>query len=380
LTLKLKNFQHEIQICAKCGYCRDECAVWKIRGFDTVSPRGKILLLKHFLEQKKEIPQELINNWYFCCTCGKCAEICPLEIDFPELVRTYRIEFAKNLKSIPKPILKTTDNIISTGNPLGQSRDDRNDWRPDELILGKQSKNLFYVGCMSSYWTMESAELITRILNKIQFDFTILEDESCCGYIEFWSGEVEKAKQLAEQLAGKIEDANISTIFTACPGCYSTLKHDYQKIGVELKTEILHISELFARLIDEGKMKFTTSLNTKVTYHDPCHLGRFHKIFEAPRYIIKNLPGVEFIEMDYNKENANCCGGPLRTAFLKDAEKIGEIRAKEASETGAKFVTTICPQCEISLRQSSRNFEYTVANLIILVAKALGIEAADDYL
>ncbi|NVM53104.1 MAG: (Fe-S)-binding protein [Candidatus Helarchaeota archaeon] len=380
MSIQQEHYEKELYICAKCGYCVRECAVWKVNGYDTVTPRGKILLLKHFIEQKKELPPELIKNWYLCCTCGKCTEICPLEIDFPELVRTYRIQFAKNKKNIPKPFQKTTENIFSTGNPLGRSRDDRNDWRPDEINFKKDSNHLFYVGCMSSYWTMEVAELVARILNKIQYDFTVLENEPCCGYIEFWSGEINKAKELATNFAQIIKEAGITTIFTACPGCYSTLKYDYPKLNIKINAEVLHISDLFARLIDEGKLNFTTNLNCTITYHDPCHLGRFHGIFNTPRQIIKALPSVKFIEMDYNKENSNCCGGPLRTAFLDIAQKIGELRAKEANDTGADIVTTICPQCVISLRQSSHDFDYIVTDLIVLIAKALGIKEADDYL
>ncbi|MHA1279204.1 MAG: (Fe-S)-binding protein [Candidatus Helarchaeota archaeon] len=380
MSIRLKNYSIELQICAKCGFCRDSCAIWQIIGFDTVSPRGKILLLKHFLEQENEVPQELVNNWYLCCTCGKCVELCPLEIDFPELVRTIRIEFAKNPKRIPKAFVKTTEKIFASGNPLGHDRGDRTDWLPDDIILTKSSPNLFFVGCMSSYWTMEIAELIGRVLNKIGYDFKILDNESCCGYIEFWSGEIDKAKALAEQLAKRIEEAEVTTIFTACPGCYSTLKHDFPKLNIKLNAEVLHISELFVELLDDGKLNFTTSIDAILTYHDPCHLGRFHKIYDPPRQIIQKLPGITFVEMDYNRENANCCGGPMRTAYLGHAEKIGRLRAKEANDTGAKFVTTICPQCVISLRQSSSDYEYVVTDLVVLIAKALGINEADDYL
>ncbi len=376
MSIQLKKYQEELYICAKCGYCRNECAVWKIVGYDTVSPRGKILLLKHFLEQKKEIPQELIDNWYLCCTCGKCKVYCPTDIDFPELVRTLRIKFAQDIKKIPQEFLKTTKNIIENGNPLGLDIEDRNEWRPDDLILKKHSKNLFYVGCLSSYWTMDSPELITKILNKIDFDFTLLENEPCCGYIEFWSGEIEKAKEIAQKLASTIEAAGIEMIFTACPGCYSTLKHDYQKLNINLNVEVLHISELFAKLIKDGKLKFNKNLNTKVTYHDPCHLGRFHGIYEAPREILKALPGVELIEMENNKQYSNCCGGPLRTSNLEFAENIGKKRAEEAFNTKATYVTTICPQCLISLRQSAAllKYDYEVVDLNVLIAMALGIE------
>ncbi len=338
--------------------------------------------MKYFLEQKKEIPKDLINNWYLCCTCGKCADICPLEIDFPELIRTYRIEFAEEPKNIPEPFLKATENIFNTGNPLGRERANRNDWRPDDLFLNKDSKHLFYVGCLSSYWIMESAELICRILNKIQYDFNMLEQEPCCGFIETWSGEIDKARELAEQFASLIENMGITTIFTACPGCYSTLKHTYRKMNITMNAEILHISELFARLIDEGKLNFINSIDATITYHDPCHLGRFYGIFDAPRRIIKALKGITFVEMEHNLQDANCCGGPMRTAFLDLAQKIGNLRAREAADTHAEYVTTICPQCVISLRQSAAllNCDYNVIDLIILIAKALGIEEADDYL
>ncbi|TFG04272.1 MAG: (Fe-S)-binding protein [Promethearchaeota archaeon] len=380
MSIQIKDFMTELYVCAKCGYCRDECAIYKVNGFDTVTPRGKILLLKHFLEQNIEPPLELIQNWYLCCTCGKCTTICPLDIDFPELIRTIRIEFGKNPTNIPDGFLKTTQQIFTTGNPLGRELDERNDWRPEELKLKEDAPNLFFVGCMASYWTMEVAELIGRILNKIEFDFTILEEESCCGYIEFWSGEIEKAKALAEKLAEKIKKAGINTIFTACPGCYSTLKDDFPKMGINLDAEILHISELFHRLVDEGKLKFTNSVHATVTYHDPCHLGRLHGIYEAPRELLKRIPGINFVEMEHNREDANCCGGPMRTAFIEDAAKIGKLRAQEANDTGATYVTSICPQCEISLRQSAKDFDYVVTDIIVLLAKALGIEEAKDYL
>ncbi|MHA1266251.1 MAG: (Fe-S)-binding protein [Candidatus Helarchaeota archaeon] len=380
MSIQLKDYEKEFQICAKCGYCRDECAIWKAIGYESVTPRGKILLFNYYKTQKEPIPPKLITNWYLCCTCGRCAEVCPLEINFPELIRTLRIQFAKNDKNIPKPFRKATANVLSTGNPLGRDHNERMDWLPDEITLTKGAPNLFFVGCMTSYWTLDTAELIARILNKIHLPFSLLEDETCCGYLEFWSGEIDKAKEIAQNLATTIQTTGVKTIFTACPGCYSTLKYDYPKLGVPLPAEILHISELFFRLIKTGSLKFTNPLNLTVTYHDPCHLGRFHGIYEEPRELLKAIPGVKLVEMDYNRQEANCCGGPLRTAFLEEAKKIGEMRAKEAANTGADYLTTICPQCVISLRQSAGDFNYTVVDLIVIIAKALGIDEADDFL
>ena len=381
MTLKT-HYKDDLYICSKCGYCRVECPIRKIKGFESTSPRGIFLLVKHFQDKKESLPPELIDIIYQCTTCGLCNEMCPVELNIPEIIRSLRIDIVNEEGKPVEGFVKATKNVMSCLNPLGRDRDERCDWVPDDIKINKDSSNLFYAGCMCSYWEMYSAELITRILNKINFDFKILDDEPCCGWIECWSGEEKIAKEIAEKNMERFKSEGIKRIITSCPGCYSTLKTDYPKLlAKELDVEVIHISELFANLIENGKLKFENELDATVTYHDPCHLGRFHGIYDAPRKIIEALPGVRFIEMENIKEESNCCGGPLRTAYLDYAQEIGKLRTEEIAKTGAKYVTTICPQCIISLRQAAslNEHKFEVIDLIVLVAKALGIKEAEDY-
>ncbi len=383
MTLGIKNYKDQLYICAKCGYCRVDCPIRKIKGFETSSPRAIFLLVKHYLDKKEGLPSELVEIIYQCTTCGLCREVCPTELDIPEIIRSLRMDIVKEQGKPIKGFIKATDNVLSKGNPLGRDRDERCDWVPDDIIIDKNSPNLFYVGCMYSYWEMHSAELTVRILNKINYSFKIMEEEPCCGMLECWDGEIEVAEEIARKNFEKFKAAGISTIITSCPGCYSTLKEAYPKlIGKEFKIIVLHISELLAQLIEEKKINFERENNITLTYHDPCHLGRYHGIYEAPRKIINALPGVKFIEMENIKEESNCCGGPLRTAFLDYAQEIGKNRALEIVNSGAKYVTTICPQCSISLRQAAalNELDFKVIDLIVLVAYALNLEEAEDYL
>ncbi|MHA1378599.1 MAG: (Fe-S)-binding protein [Candidatus Helarchaeota archaeon] len=382
MSLGMKDYEEMLYMCAKCGYCRVDCPIRKIKGFETSSPRAIFLLVKHFKDKNEELPPELIEIIYQCTTCGLCKETCPIELDIPEIIRSMRIDIVKEQGKPVEGFVMATENVLSVCNPLGRARRERCDWVPDDVKIDKDSPNLFFAGCMSSYWEMYSAELATRIFNRINYSFKILEDEPCCGYLECWSGEEEVAKKIARENVERFKSEGISTIITSCPGCYSTLKEDYPRLlGKETGIEVLHISELFAKLIDEKKLRFEQEQNISVTYHDPCHLGRFHGIYDAPRKIIKSLPGITFIEMENIREESNCCGGPLRTAYLDYAQEIGKNRAIEIADTGAEFVTTICPQCVISLRQvaSLNELDFEVIDLIVLIARGLGIEEAEDY-
>ncbi len=383
MTLRVKDYENQLYICSRCGYCRVECPIRKVKGFETNTPRAIFLLVKHFKEKNEPLPPELIELVYQCSTCGLCKEVCPTELDIPEIIRSIRLDIVKEQGKPIKGFAEATENVLAEGNPLKKSCDERVDWLPDDIKMDENSTNLFYVGCMCSYWETYSAELITRIFNKIKFDFKILEDESCCGMLECWSGEEEIAREIAMKNVERFKAEGIRTIITSCPGCYGTLKEIYPKLlETDFGIEVLHLSELLARLIDEGKITFERSNDITVTYHDPCHLGRFHGIYEAPRKIINALPGVKFIELENIKEESNCCGGPLRTAHLDLAQEVGKIRALEIADSGAKYVTTICPQCVISLRQAAslNELDFEVIDLIVLVAYALNIKEAEDFL
>ncbi|MFX1486897.1 MAG: (Fe-S)-binding protein [Promethearchaeota archaeon] len=376
--LQIPEFKKELYICAKCGYCRESCPTRRLIGFDRICPRGLIVSMKHFLEKQKPISKELTENWYFCTTCGRCKEVCPADIDLPELIRSIRIDMIQKGLQMPAYFTTAVNGILDDGNPIGKVKEEKTDLLSGSLITPKKSKYLYFAGCMASYWLPETANAISEILKLASFDFgTLGLDESCCGLVPAWSGDMESTKQVVKKIMKSIEESGASTVFTSCPGCYTTFKNDYPKISGNPGFEVLHVLEVFKELINRGDLTFRKKIDSTVTYHDPCHIGRFHGMFETPREIIQAIPGVRLVEMEYNRKEANCCGGPLRTGgWIDQALTIGKWRIEEAKEVGADLLVTCCPQCVINLRQAALG-SIEVIDFPILLARALNLKL--DY-
>ncbi|MFX1598600.1 MAG: (Fe-S)-binding protein [Promethearchaeota archaeon] len=372
--VQIPEFKQELYICAKCGYCREFCPTRRLIGFDRVCPRGLIISLKHFLEKEESIPKELLENWYFCTTCGYCKEVCPADIDLPELIRSVRIDLLKRGLEMPESVSAAVNGILENGNPIGKVKDEKIDLLSESLTVPKKAKYLYFAGCMASYWLPETANAISEILKIADFDFgTLGLDESCCGWVPAWSGDMNSTKQTAKKTMELIADSGASAIFTSCPGCYTTFSKDYPKIAGGSELKVFHIFEIFKELIDKGKLTFNREIELTVTYHDPCHIGRFHGMFEKPREIIQAIPGIKLVEMEYNRKEANCCGGPLRTGgWIDQALKIGKWRVEEAKEVGAEVLVSCCPQCVMNLRQAALG-SIEVLDLPILLARGLNL-------
>jgi Fe-S oxidoreductase len=214
-------------------------------------------------------------------------------------------------------------------------------------------------------------------LEKAKVKFSILgEDEWCCGSPLLRTGlnDVIK-KDFVKHNIAKIKETGVKTVVTACAGCCNTLKTDYPKINGKMPFKVQHISEYIEMLISSGKLKFTKPINKKITYHDPCHLGRHAKVFESPRNILKSIKGLELIEMERIKENSHCCGagGGFKIAFNEHAENIAGKRAKEAYDTGAELIVTPCPFCVVNLNAGAKkdNIPIKAVDLMQFVIQAL---------
>ena len=215
---------------------------------------------------------------------------------------------------------------------------------------------IYFPGCMATYRAREIAEATIELLRKADVDFKLLgADEWCCGSVLLRTGNVELAKEIAEHNIQAFKKAGTTQVLTSCAGCYRTLKKDYEKMFGKQDFEVIHIVDFLGELVDEGKLKFP-EVKMKVTYHDPCHLGRHSDIYEAPRRILSSIQGLELVEMTRNKQNARCCGagGGVRAAFKELADKMADERLKEAEETGAEVLTSACPFCTFALRDAAK--------------------------
>jgi heterodisulfide reductase subunit D len=180
------------------------------------------------------------------------------------------------------------------------------------------------------------------------------EDEWCCGSVLLRTGNRELAKEVAEHNVKMFKEAGVDEIITSCAGCYKTLKNDYPKLVGEFDIKVLSSPEYINKLVDEGRIKLKGS-NTKVTFHDPCHMGRHSSVYDEPREVLTKIPGVELVEMPRNRENSRCCGsgGGVQSGFRELAHKMADVRIEEAADTGAGLVTTPCPFCTFALSQAA---------------------------
>jgi len=194
-------------------------------------------------------------------------------------------------------------------------------------------------------------------LNRCGVSTNIMEgDEWCCTSPALRTGQTGLTYRFSEHNISTVEHMGAKAMVTACAGCYKTTVHDYGKYYAHPTFEVFHFAQYANRLLKEKRVKFTKELKAKVTYHDPCHLGRHAKVYDEPREVIRAIPGVEFVEMKNIRENSRCCGagGGYKSQYNDMAIAIAIERVKEAVATGADILATTCPFCVLNLQQAAK--------------------------
>lgn len=239
---------------------------------------------------------------------------------------------------------------------------------------------LYFVGCTASYDinVKEVGINTVNILDALGINYGILgTEEKCCGSVLLRIGDYE-FERLAEYNIRLFNALNIKMLITSCAGCYRTIKVDYPKMG-RLNMEVLHTSELLERLIREKKLELKYEVPLKVTYHDPCHMGRHSNVYEEPREVLRTIPGLEFVEMDRIREFSRCCGagGGLKAGFSDVQNLMAQERVRDAEKTGASRLVSNCPFCYQGLQIGINAIQSKIkmTDLSELVALSMGIEA-----
>lgn len=216
---------------------------------------------------------------------------------------------------------------------------------------------VYFAGCMATYREKNIAKTTIQLLKKLDSEFTMLgQDEWCCGSVMLRIGNIETAKQIMEHNAKVIRSLGADTVVTSCAGCYRTIKQDYPKYIGDLGFEVLHTPEFVLKFIDGGKLTFKSIANsTKVTYHDPCHLGRHMNIYDPPRKVLQTISGLELVEMSRSRENARCCGsgGGVSSGYKELSNQMADTRIKDALNTNATILTSACPFCTYALKSAT---------------------------
>lgn len=378
------TLEKEALICARCGYCRGVCPVYRAVGWESASPRGKLSIARQIfaLKDHEKMSDEYVQRVSQCTLCGACAEACSTDIDLRRLYMDLRERIAHMGRS-PKGYAALQNNLAERRNITSFDNKDRLDWAQDldepELLEPREGAEVcYFVGCVSSFFPQASevAISITEILGEAQVDFTTMGgDEWCCGFPLLASGRADEARAFMQHNVERLESLGIHTLIASCPSCRHVWHHGAAEFLDGYELEILHTTEYISRLIREGRLTLG-GMDATVTYHDPCDLGRNGGVFEAPRDIIRAIPGVKLVELGHNRQHSLCCGGGgnLQSVDAELAGTIAAMRVEEIRESGAGIVVSACQQCEQMLSASIRKagLQVRVMDIGQLILEALG--------
>ena len=346
----IKDWLHN---CIRCGNCKyvfkdysPSCPSGDYFKFESYFASGRLWTAHGILKGEIAWDSSLLDPLFACSACGNCEVQCLAPhrhhiIDVIEELRHLAVESLGPLSAHQK----FADRIEEVHNPYGASHHERS--LVDIHGLPQHASVVYFVGCTSNYREETIRDATISLLKKAEVDFTIV-DEYCCGSPLLRTGQTELVQDLAEHNRSVIQDAGAMKVVTSCAGCYRTLVKDYKKLGLDLEVEVVHISQLLRDLFKEGSLLLKdTSSHSKITYHDPCHLGRHMDEYQAPRDVLEFLPN-ELVEMELTKENTWCCGsgGGCKSAYSEWALSTASKRIDHAKETTASILVSSCPFCK----------------------------------
>lgn len=343
--------------CVQCGTCRSVCPVFDVVGWESANTRGRMLIIKSLLEGRPP-SEDVLSSLASCTTCGICAAKCPAGANPPEVVEAARAQLVKcGVTTEAQEKLKTA--VMTSGNSFGETRN-RLHWLSDteRSKLPQKSDYVYFVGCFDSYRYPEFAKKTFEVLQR--FGVTLLPDEQCCASPLLRTGFREDAGKVMEHNLEQIRKVGAHTVITGCAGCYTTLKNNYPE---ELR--VISLPEFLAEHLAELNLK---RLDLTVTYHDPCHLGRHNKVYDAPRKVIQAICTLK--EMKNIKENSRCCGGGggVRIGYPDISLELARKRLEDVPED-VDYIVTSCPLCVRNLRDAGRDIE--IIDIVELVAMAM---------
>ena len=431
--MALEKIEYDAGHCQRCSTCKWS-HLWEIKShrfcrscpslvygkYDSYAAQGKNDIATGLLAGElnwEEHHEKLLEVIYRCPVCAACDINCKriMDLNIIGVLDALREEACEKGYG-PLPAHKEFINSITNyDNVWKQPRTRRGNWAKklgikDLSKTGETADVLYYVGCTYAYKPgMETVPQATAaILKKAGIDFGILgAKEVCCGGIADNIGDLKSFKEFAAKNLAMFKEVGAKTIVTNCPGCFMTFSEKYARIqGIDTKDlpyKVMHTTEYLEKLINEGKIKLTKPVNKQVTWHDPCHLGRrgepykhwegkriaygltepprelnrgVNGIYDAPRNILKAIPGIKLVEMERIREYAWCCGsgGGAKSAYPDFALATAKERIEEASCTGAGTIVTACPWCEANLNDGidATEAKMKVEDILDLVLESMG--------
>jgi Fe-S oxidoreductase len=395
--MALEDYRADMEMCCRCSICKFvpleklkemrhsyACPSIARYNFHTYSGGGRVGMGIAMLDKELEYDDKLLEVVYNCQMCGACDISCKYAMDMEVLepINEIRIKCVADGHTIP-----ALDGVINSlrkqGTMVPGAKARRGEWAEGldvKDISRENAKVIYHAGCRVCYdqdiWKVARASI--KLLKKAGIDVGIAgENESCCGGRAYQMGYKEDFLNQAKKNMEMIKKSGAEILVTGCADCYHAFKVLYDKFDMKGDLEVLHTTEYLARLIKDGKLKPAKKVDIKVTYHDPCHLGRLgepyihwegkpvpghirifdppkelrrgtYGVYEPPRDVINSIPGIRLVEMDRIKEYAWCCGagGGVSESNPEFARWTAKVRIDEAESTGAEAIVTACPGCE----------------------------------
>ena len=382
--------KHSYERCTHCGYCRHVCKVYNTSWSESDYAGGRNRIIKALdrgdVKFKKD---DIIPPVFRCMLCGNCKVVCPVGVDTLSVFQNFRKEVVKR-GAMPEKLKMMKSSIMENNNPFLEKHVDRFNWcdsceegakayeRAKERVTPKEEKTPYsvgyFMGCTSSYRNKELVSATSQVLDKLGVEFVLFPEERCCGSVLFRTGLEEDANELVKSNTEMIRKSGVKEVVFSCSGCFSTFNLEYSRIAdYNLGFDLYHLTQYALKIVKEKNLKIRYTKRSKedpllITYHDPCHLGRYCGVYEEPRELIRMIEGVKLFEMKHNKDMAWCCGagGGVKALYGDIAAEVGrdrisetracmirirEDRLKEALETKAEVLVSSCVFCKNNLFQ-----------------------------
>ncbi|MCI5157210.1 MAG: 4Fe-4S dicluster domain-containing protein [Candidatus Electrothrix sp. AUS1_2] len=369
-----KKIDENFMACMQCGICTTVCPVNNISSY---SPRQVLRAISLDAATVEDVD---LNAWN-CVSCNSCVANCPRGIEIIDVTRAIR---QRNIQSGQTPDYLQTPlrGLKERNNPWQGDPAGRSAWAGETALpaFTRDNEYCLFTCCTTAYdntpnqGNAKAGQALNRLLKGAEVSAGSLGDqESCCGDPAHRCGDTETFHRLAEKNTALFTGAGVEKMLTTSPHCLTAFRRYYNDLNITAE----HYTELLWRFIEEGTLRPVKELRRTVTYHDPCYLGRYNGIYDAPRRIIRSLPGMKLVEMQHHREQSLCCGGGGGGLFKPQAEEsLGTVRVQEAIDMGAEIIAVACPSCLRMLNQAVCELGYTkkiaVCDIAELVEQSLG--------
>ncbi len=367
----------ELDACTRCGECLKHCPVQEVTGNPAVSPPEKIRMFRELIRKTdglkarlfgpSEADRKLLDDFtkavYECTTCGACGQNCPVGIFTQRLWPVLRKEMVKRglgpigvQANLPKA-------IKNSGNPYDKPPEERyKPWFPENVKVAERADVAYYAGCTGAYEAQPMVRGDVLVLNAAGEPFTMLppEEEVCCGFPLFITGQHEMLEDLTKRLVEAYKARGVKMLVCSCPCCVNIMARDWPALyGRELPFKIRHVTQYVSDAVRRGTLRITKELRERAIYHDPCYLSRGVGVIEEPRQVLRSIPGLTLLEFERHGLNSRCCGagGAARKVYHENAINMGRLTIDEAVAKKADRLILSCPACYAKVNEAMQGYK-----------------------